>query len=48
MSVIAEKCPEIEVNVVDINEKRINSWNDQDLNKFPVFEPGLSLSLIHI
>ena len=42
MSVIAEKCPEIEVNVVDINEKRINSWNDQDLNKLPVFEPGLS------
>ena len=41
MSVIANKCPEIEVTVVDINEKRIAAWNDIDLNKLPVYEPGL-------
>ena len=42
MAVIAQKCPHIKVNVVDINEERIASWNDVDLNKLPVFEPGLN------
>ncbi len=42
MSVIAQKCPEIKVTVVDINEKRIAYWNDTDLSKLPVFEPGLA------
>ena len=41
MSVIADKCPEIQVNVVDINEKRINDWNNKNLDKLPIFEPGL-------
>ena len=41
MAVIAEFCPDILVNVVDINEDRINSWNDKNLNQLPVFEPGL-------
>jgi UDPglucose 6-dehydrogenase len=41
MSVIALKCPEIKVTVVDINEKRIAAWNDTDLTKLPVYEPGL-------
>lgn len=42
MAVIAQKCPHIKVTVVDINESRIASWNDVDLNKLPVFEPGLT------
>jgi len=42
MAVIAQKCPHIKVTVVDINESRIASWNDVDLNKLPVFEPGLN------
>lgn len=42
MSVIAQKCPSIEVTVVDINEKRIAAWNDEDLDKLPVYEPGLA------
>lgn len=42
MSVIAEKCPDIEVTIVDINEKRIKDWNDEDLNKLPIYEPGLA------
>ncbi|HLV40005.1 UDP-glucose 6-dehydrogenase [Xanthomarina sp.] len=41
MAVIALKCPHIRITVVDINEARINAWNNDDLNKLPVFEPGL-------
>lgn len=41
MAVIAQKCPNIKVTVVDINEARISAWNDKDLSKLPVFEPGL-------
>src|SRR5574344_1742317 len=42
MSVIAQKCPHITVNVVDINPNRIADWNNPNLEKLPVFEPGLS------
>jgi len=42
MSVIALKCPEIQVTVVDINEKRIADWNHADLSKLPIYEPGLA------
>ena len=31
MSVIADKCPDIEVRVIDINKERIDAWNDLDL-----------------
>ena len=41
MAVIADKCPHIKVNVVDINLERIKAWNSDDLNKLPIFEPGL-------
>ncbi|MEC9452595.1 MAG: nucleotide sugar dehydrogenase, partial [Cyanobacteriota bacterium] len=41
MAVIADRCPQIQVNVVDLNEARIAAWNDLDLNKLPVYEPGL-------
>ena len=37
-SVLALKCPDIKVTVVDRNELRINQWNS---NKLPIFEPGL-------
>jgi UDPglucose 6-dehydrogenase len=39
MAMIAVKCPQCKVTVVDINEKRINEWNSDDL---PIFEPGLN------
>ncbi len=42
MAVIAKKCPDIEVEVVDINAARINAWNDNNLDNLPIFEPGLS------
>ena len=41
MAVIADKCPQLRVSVVDINSKRVDEWNNQDLNKLPVYEPGL-------
>lgn len=41
MAVIAEKCPHIKVTVVDLNEKRIAAWNDENLDNIPVYEPGL-------
>ncbi len=42
MSVIAQKNPGIKVTVVDLNEKRIAAWNDEDLNNLPIYEPGLA------
>jgi UDPglucose 6-dehydrogenase len=39
--VIADRCPAIQVTVVDLNQARIDAWNDSDLNKLPVYEPGL-------
>ena len=42
MTVIAHKCPEIKVTVVDINPERIARWNDDDLEQLPVYEPGLA------
>jgi len=41
MAVIAQKCPHIEVTVVDLNEERISRWNDEDINNIPIYEPGL-------
>ncbi|MFY0483155.1 UDP-glucose 6-dehydrogenase [Flavobacterium sp. PLA-1-15] len=42
MSIIAQKCPNIKVTVVDLNEERIALWNDPDVNNIPIYEPGLS------
>ncbi|WP_298148583.1 nucleotide sugar dehydrogenase [Flavobacterium sp.] len=42
MAVIAAKCPDITVTVVDMNPDRIQAWNDPDLSKLPVYEPGLA------
>ena len=38
MAMIAYKCPQYKVTVVDINPVRIDEWNSNDL---PVYEPGL-------
>ena len=38
MTMIARKCPDIHVDVVDVNEARIAAWNSDNL---PVFEPNL-------
>ncbi len=40
MAVIALKCPNINVTVVDVNPEKIFKWNGP-LNNLPVYEPGL-------
>ncbi len=37
MAMIAKQCPDILVQVVDLNQTRIDAWNSDDL---PVYEPG--------
>lgn len=39
MAVIAEKCPQYKVTIVDINAARIAAWNSDVL---PIYEPGLT------
>ena len=42
MAVIADKCPHIQVDVVDLNQERIKKWNSKNTDNLPIFEPGLS------
>lgn len=42
MAVIAQKCPNVKVTVVDLNAKRIAAWNHEDLTQLPIYEPGLA------
>ncbi len=42
MAVIAQKCPNIKVTVVDVNENRINAWNSTNDEELPIYEPGLA------
>lgn len=42
MSIIAQKCPHIQVTVVDLNTERIAAWNDENTDNIPIYEPGLS------
>ena len=42
MAVIALKCPDIKVTVVDLNAERIAAWNGP-LDNLPIYEPGLAL-----
>jgi UDPglucose 6-dehydrogenase len=39
MTMIAHKCPQYRVTVVDINAQRIAAWNSDD--QCPIYEPGL-------
>jgi UDPglucose 6-dehydrogenase len=38
MAMIASKCPQYKITVVDINPNRIEAWNS---DRLPIFEPGL-------
>jgi UDPglucose 6-dehydrogenase len=38
MTIIANKCPDYKVTIVDISQPRIDAWNSDNL---PIFEPGL-------
>lgn len=37
-AVIADRCPHIQITIVDIDVQRINAWNEGPL---PIYEPGL-------
>ena len=41
MAIIAQKNPNIKVNVVDLSQERIDLWNSKDVSKLPIYEPGL-------
>nr|CAG4634700.1 EOG090X03RJ [Alona affinis] len=43
-SIIAFKCPDVVVTVVDMNQTRINQWNSK---KLPIYEPGLEEIVMH-
>src|SRR5690606_36668866 len=38
MAMIARKCPDYKITVVDINKARIDAWNSPNI---PIYEPGL-------
>ena len=38
MAVIADRCPNVRVTVVDLNRDRIAAWNS---DRLPIYEPGL-------
>ena len=38
MAMIAKKCPDIKVIVVDIDAARIQAWQS---DRLPIYEPGL-------
>lgn len=38
MAMIAKRNPNVQITVVDINQKRIDAWNS---NELPIYEPGL-------
>ncbi len=42
MAVIADRCPNIRVDVVDIDKDRIKQWNDKNVKNLPIYEPGLA------
>jgi UDPglucose 6-dehydrogenase len=37
-AVLALKCPNVKVSIVDLNQDRIDAWNSE---KLPIYEPGL-------
>ena len=41
MAIFAKYCPDIIINVVDLNKERIEKWNSNNLDNLPIFEPGL-------
>ena len=45
MTIIANKCSDYKITVVDISKERIAAWNS---NELPIFEPGLKDRLVKV
>ena len=41
MAVFADKCPHLNISVVDKNLQRVRDWNSNDFTKLPIYEKGL-------
>jgi UDPglucose 6-dehydrogenase len=41
MAVMAANCPGVDIHVVDLDQRRIDSWNNLNGSELPVYEPGL-------
>ena len=48
MAVIADHCPNLQITVVDIDQDRIDAWNNPNLNSLPVYEPGLDAVIARV
>ena len=42
-AVMALKCPKIKFNIVDLNQKRIDAWNSEELPIYEVYDVPLYL-----
>ncbi len=41
MAVMADRCPGLDITVVDLDQARIDAWNNLGRGPLPVYEPGL-------
>ena len=41
MAVIADRCPQVQVTEMDLNNARIDVWKYANLSRLPVYEPSL-------
>lgn len=41
MAVMADFCPGLSIQVVDVDRHRIDAWNNEGSQQLPVYEPGL-------
>jgi UDPglucose 6-dehydrogenase len=45
MAVMADRCPGLDITVVDLDQERIDAWNNLGQGSLPVYEPGLEAVL---
>lgn len=41
MAVMADFCPGLSIDVVDVDQHRIDAWNNEGADSLPIYEPGL-------
>jgi len=48
MAVMADRCPGLDITVVDLDQQRIDAWNNLGRGSLPVYEPGLEAVLSRV